>query len=220
MSYITFKEVSYRVQGKNLFQNVNLALARGSFTTLVGANGAGKTTFSKMIIGMVKPSEGTVLLDQKNVNDYKMYEIGNKVGYLFQNPNVQIFSPTVREELGFALKYKGIAETVIEAKTEKMIDRFMLRHTLETPAYHLSQGEKQRLALATILMNDPTYLVLDEPTTGLDQKRRQVLSEVLQQIHAEGIGILLISHDYAFIRKMPTDVLSIQNGGIAYETGF
>ncbi|MBS7526896.1 ABC transporter ATP-binding protein [Fusibacter paucivorans] len=219
MSYITFKDVGYHVQGKYLFQNVNLSLGRNSFKTLVGANGAGKTTFSKMMIGMIKPSEGVILLDQKDVNEYKMYEIGNQVGYLFQNPNVQIFAPTVRGELGFALKYKGVDQAVINAKSEIMIDRFSLRHTLDTPAYHLSQGEKQRLALATILMNDPKYLILDEPTTGLDQKRRQMLAEVLLQIHAEGIGILLISHDHDFIRKMPTEVFTIRSGRIANETG-
>jgi energy-coupling factor transport system ATP-binding protein len=217
MAYISFRNVGYQIQGSCLFKDVNLTLARSSFTTLVGANGAGKTTLSKMIIGMVKPSEGTVYLDQKPVASYRLHEIGNKVGYLFQNPNVQIFAPTVMAELSFAMKYKGTDPAMIEEKAARMIERFSLESTLNTPTYHLSQGEKQRLAIGTVLMNDPSFLILDEPTTGLDQKRRAQLAEMLLQIHADGIGILLISHDDSFIRKMPSAILTMEKGGIACE---
>lgn len=218
MSYIKFEKVSYSIRGKNILEDLSLEIAKDQFVTMIGLNGSGKTTFTKLLLGIIEPSDGEIWLDASPIKSYQRYEIGSKLGYLFQNPNVQIFAPTIQEELSFALEYKGLEAKIIKERADEMIERFSLGNALKTPTYHLSQGEKQRLAMGAMLMNQPEFLVLDEPTTGLDYKQKKVLAKTLKSIHKEGIGVLLISHDQAFVKGMPGKVIRLQDGGVTYET--
>lgn len=214
MAYIKFHEVTYSIKKHNVLEGLSVDLAGDSFTSLVGPNGVGKTTFSKLLLGVIKPNKGTVWLDGRPVGDYPRHEVGGKVGYLFQNPNVQIFAPTIREELSFASEYKGLDPQTIKSKVDQLIEQFSLEGALETPTYHLSQGEKQRLAIAAMLMNQPQYMVLDEPTTGLDYGQRKMLRKTLLTLHSQGIGMLLISHDEAFVQSMPGQVMTLSRDGL------
>jgi energy-coupling factor transport system ATP-binding protein len=141
------------------------------------------------------------------------------VGFLFQNPDSQIFCSTIEEELVFAQKFQGGVTGAGKARAQEMIERFSLESAKASPVHALSQGEKQRLALATIMMSHPEYLILDEPTTGLDGVRKADLAKYLKEIHQSGVGILMISHDRDFVRALSQRILRMDGEGL-HETFF
>lgn len=217
MGFIELNNVLYTLKNKKqLFNYLNLVLEQDEIVSLVGDNGCGKTTLSKLMIGSIRADLGSVCLDNKDIEDYKLFEIGRQIGYLFQNPDLQLFNPTIEDELMFSSQYVKELESGAKERFKRIVKDLSLSECLNTNTQNLSQGEKQRVALGTILMNKPKYLILDEPTTGLDYQRKAELLEILINIHSQGIGMLIISHDMSFINKLPGKVLKLENGRIDY----
>ena len=216
-NYIRIHQVSYSINGQAVLNNIDLSLARNQFVALVGPNGSGKTTLSKLIMGIIAPSRGYILVDNTDVKDLGLANIGSKIGYLFQNPNRQIFAATVMEELTFAYRFKKHQQPQLQQQVDEMLAVFELEHLSQAKTYFLSHGEKQRVALAAILLNDPEYLILDEPTTGLDQKRKKELSRLLQKIRSKNIGMLMISHDHQFVLEQADRIIELDRGGVVNE---
>src|SRR5690554_3778924 len=125
--------------------------------------------------GILRPQIGRVFVCGRDSTEMKLGEIGRRIGYLFQNPGLQIFAPSVREEISFALELKGRSKEEIDSEVNRSLKDFDLTHRSDAFPFKLSRGEKQRLAIAAVLVNKPDFLVLDEPTTGLDMERRRVL---------------------------------------------
>jgi energy-coupling factor transport system ATP-binding protein len=196
-----------------ILKNINLSLDRHQFVSVVGPNGSGKTTLGKAITGILKHNQGHIYLNDTNISLLSLAEIGRTIGYLFQNPEKQIFAPKVIEELSFALKYKKVNQKIIEEKTVEMLHLFDLYHLKDATTFFLSQGEKQRLAIASVLLNEPEYLILDEPTTGLDIKRRKELSLLIDKLKTK-TGILSISHDKEFINRHSERIITMKDGCI------
>ncbi|QOR35407.1 ABC transporter ATP-binding protein [Clostridium sp. 'deep sea'] len=215
MSFITLQNVNYNIKNNQILKNINLQLFQDQFTALIGHNGSGKTTLGKVIVAIIK-AEGTVVIDSQNISSLTLPDIGRKIGYLFQNPNRQIFAPTVIEELTFVNRF--CSAPISKEQVDDMLNIFDLNHLTEAKTYFLSQGEKQRLALATIMLNKPKYLILDEPTTGLDSLRKQQLSILLGKMTSLGIGTLMISHDSEFINKHATRTIELSKGEIINDT--
>lgn len=186
----------------------------GKCTGLIGANGCGKTTLSKLIAGLIRPQTGKILIDGEDAAKKSLAWIGSKIGYLFQEPSHQIFAPFVHEEISFVLTLKGMSKEAAKELTAEMLDRFDLTQVADNSTLRLSRGEKQRLALAAMLANKPSYIVLDEPTTGLDYSRREILSKTIDQLLRDGIGIILISHDLTFINRHADKIIKMKDGGI------
>lgn len=216
-NYIALKGVQCYLDKTKILNNINLTIGNKEWVSIIGPNGSGKTTLSKVIMGMVKHSHGTVTIDGQTVNEMTLAEIGQKIGYLFQNPGKQIFTPTVYEELSFAYEYNSNLNTDHKEKAiNEILDIFDLKKLKHKSNYFLSPGEKQRLALASILINKPEFLILDEPTTGLDSKRKETLSNLLKR-YENRLGILLISHDLDFVKKHAHRTLLMESGCITGE---
>jgi energy-coupling factor transporter ATP-binding protein EcfA2 len=175
---------------------------QGQITAITGPNGCGKTTLAKLLTGILKPSSGRVTLDDQDMSGMTLTEIGRKVGLVMQNPERQMFCTSVRDEIEFGLKHFGFAESEIADRRDRYAEAFGLSRLLDRFPFALSGGEKQRVMLAAILAADPSFLILDAPTSALDRGRRRVLGRILQKLKdEENVGIILISHDEAFITE-------------------
>jgi energy-coupling factor transport system ATP-binding protein len=196
-----------------VIDRLSLKLYKEQFTAITGPNGSGKTTLGKVMTGILRPQKGHVIICGKDSADMKLGEIGQRIGYLFQNPGLQIFAPTVREEISFALELKGYSKEEIDSEVSRFKD-FDLSHRSDAFPFKLSRGEKQRLAIAAVLVNRPDFLILDEPTTGLDMERRKVLSDILLGLRQKGIGMAVISHDRAFVNGLADRVIRMHGGEV------
>jgi len=215
--FIVIKGLDFYLDSKAILKNINLTIDSRQFISIRGANGCGKTTLSKLIMGIYPYSKGSIKIEDGEVSEMPLSEIGRKIGYLFQNPEKQIFTSTVLEELSFIYKYReDIDKSRKEREIDEILDTFDIRNLKNKSTFFLSQGEKQRVALASVLLNKPKYLILDEPTTGLDYKRKEMLSEILDK-YKNKIGVLLISHDYNFVKKHSQKIISLEGGCIVYE---
>ncbi len=221
MPFIELNNVEYCVKRKgnsiSILKGVDMKIERNELISLTGANGAGKTTLTKLIMGIIQTSGGEILVDGKNIRSYKQYEMGNKIGYLFQNPSMQLFTPSLKEELLFASKYNNTYSPGKEEQYENLVVEFGLDKIVNTPISQLSQGEKQRVAICTILMNEPKFMILDEPTKGLDIKRRAELIDVIKKLHSKGIGMLIISHDKGLVDELPCTRYNLCEGKVKRE---
>lgn len=216
LPYIEVKNAcfTYPKSKKQIINDISLKLYTKDFAAIVGANGSGKTTLGKLLTGILKSDNGDVLICGRNTKDMSLGQCGKKVGYMFQNPDCQIFAATVEEEISFAMELNGIEREVIEEKVSYMLKVFDLENLKDDFPFNLSRGEKQRLALAAILVNEPEYLILDEPTTGLDFERVKILSDILSKLSKKGIGIAVISHDEEFINKHADRIIQIEEGKV------
>ena len=222
MAFIELKHIDYQLKIKGheksqLFSQLNLSMEKGDLVALVGPNGVGKTTLTKLMLGFIQPDHGEVLLEGLRVSDYKRSEVGAKIGYLFQNPMLQLFNATVEEELLFAYAIHDRVDETIRQRYNAVLKDLDLDHVVNTSVFHLSQGEKQRLAIGTLLMNQPDFMILDEPTSGLDYVRKEALKNRLLALHKKGMGMLIVTHDLGFIEDMPVKVLKMSEGQVAYE---
>ena len=196
-----------------MLDGISLVLADG-LTAVTGPNGSGKTTLGKLLAGILKPCSGVVEIFGTDTRKMSLGEIGRRVGYLFQEPERQIFAPTVAEELSFVFEIHGLPGDEIEARVDAILERFDLSRLRDSFPFTLSRGEKQRLALAAVLINRPDYLILDEPTTGLDVKRKAELLGLVREMLDDGVGMLIISHDRSFVHRHASRGIEIVGGEI------
>lgn len=218
LNFIELKDLSFGYKKENIvINNINLKIDKDEVTTIIGPNGSGKTTLGKLMMGILKATRGEVYISNKNVAEMALAQVGFNVGYLFQNPEKHFFANTVDDELGFILRLRGFNDSFVANRIEEMLRLFQLEGLKKSSPLLLSQGEKQRLAIASILINEPKYLILDEPTTGLDVERKKLLIGLLKELRKEGIGMTIISHDHSFIEQLSQRIIKIHRGEIAYD---
>ena len=184
----------------------------GACTAIMGENGSGKTTLGKLLAGILKPTSGSVLYNGENISSWSLGKIGRQIGYLFQEPSKQLFAPYPLEEIAFPLQLRGMQKDEAESKAMELINCFELEGILNNTTYLLSRGEKQRLAIAAAMICKPSFFILDEPTTGLDSRRRNILIHTLQQLMSDKIDILIISHDKSFVKELGADIRYMDGG--------
>ncbi len=215
MPFIEAKDISFSYSnGTEVIKEAGVSIENGEFTGLIGPNGSGKTTIGKLLCGILMPDKGNIFLDKEEISNLELCQIGQVIGYLFQNPDTQIFNVIVKKELSFILELKGFKKSFIDYQTEKMLNLFKLSNLRDSYTFNLSYGEKKRLAIASILINKPKFLILDEPTTGLDIKSKKMLSNILKKLLDRGIGMLVMGHDEDFIKEMAGRTIKIREGRI------
>lgn len=182
---------------EGILKGVDITIKKGEFIALLGRNGSGKTTFSKQLNAILRPSEGTVTVDEMGTKDAdKLYEIRQRVGMVFQNPDNQMVAANVEEEVAFGPENLGMESDTIVARVKQALEQVRMWKRRKTAPNHLSGGQKQRIAIAGILAMHPDYIVLDEPTAMLDPKGRKEVMEALQRLNQEQeMTVILITHD-------------------------
>jgi len=190
------RNLSYRYPAGavNALADIDLTIHEGEFVALLGQNGSGKTTLAKHFNGLLKSTAGDMLVRGRPVNQYRRPELAREVGYVFQNPDHQIFAPTVGEEVGFGPRILGMDRKALERNIAEALDATGLSGFEERNPFLLNRGERQRVAVASILAVKPAVIILDEPTTGLDYVHQRDTMEMLKRLNQLGHTIIVITH--------------------------
>lgn len=197
--------------GSEALKNINLLVNPGEILVLMGENAAGKTTLLKNLNGLLKPARGKICIANRDIKNMQVEELAGTVGYLSQNPNDYLFLDTVRAELEFTQKNLDINDP---DKSEELLKRLDLLKYAEDNPRDLSSGERQRVALASILVSDPQLLLLDEPTRGLDYSLKAELGRILLELKEKGKAIILVTHDIEFAAEIASKVVLMSQGSI------
>lgn len=186
-----------------LIDSFDYVFKGGKCYLLRGKNGSGKTTLSKLILGLLTPKSGDIVINSEITRKKSVAEISKDIGYLFQNAELQLFAPTVWEELSFPYELNNALDEKAKEKIDKTLEQFGLSHLKTAFPLLLSGGEKQRLALATIFIRDIKFLILDEPSSSIDKEGKLFLAELIRHFIQQGGGVLVISHDEEVSAMLP-----------------
>jgi len=197
-----------------ILHGVDLDLAPGSLTAIVGANGAGKTTLIQALAGVVPPPRGQVSLDGLDPATASPRELSAHVGFVFQNPEHQFIAATVFDELAHGLRLRRLPVAEVDERVAAMLTRFGLTHKADVHPFLLSGGEKRRLSVGTALIARPAVLALDEPTFGQDRARAGELLALLQSLRADGTTIVIVTHDLQLVAEQSTHTVVLADGRV------
>ena len=182
--------------GHEALKDVSLKVRKGEMISIVGRNGAGKSTFSKIICGFLKPQQGMLYLSGEDLSRLSIKERAERIGYVMQNPNQMLTKPMIRDEVALGLRLRGkLSEEEILKKTDEVLRICSLYEMRSWPVSALSYGQKKRVTIASILAMDPEIVILDEPTAGQDFRRYTEIMEFLRGLNSLGVTIILITHD-------------------------
>ena len=204
---------SYLGDGRQL-DDVSVSFDKGDFVAVIGQNGAGKTTLMRSIIGLLKPQSGTITVNGENISARTVAELSASVGYVFQNPDEQIFTDSVLDELKFGPQNLGRDPKLSDVLVEEVLSEVGLEHYRNTWPKYLSKGERQRLTMGAIITMDPDVIIVDEPTTGQDWRETLWIMELLKKMNDRGKTILIITHNMEIVNRYCKRVLVMQGGHI------
>ena len=220
MKVVETNDITYEYpDGTKALEKVNFKVDQGKIVALLGPNGAGKSTLFLHFNGILRPSSGSVDIDGEIVNYEKkdLMRIRQKVGIVFQNPDDQLFAPTVLEDVAFGPMNMGLAKEEVEKRVEEALSRVGMEGFEKKPPHHLSGGQKKRVAIAGILAMKPKIMVLDEPTSGLDPKGASQILRLLYKLNQEGMTIVISTHDVDLVPLYASKVYIISEGKIIKE---
>ncbi len=198
--------------GVDALKGVSTTIQDGEFVAIMGQNGAGKTTLVKHFNGLLKPTKGQVLVDGVDVTKTSVAKLARNVGFVFQNPDHQLFSETAEDEISFALKNFGFEDSVVESRVTWALNLLGLTQYRKTSPFMLSGGERKRVALASVLAWDPRILILDEPTIGQDYQQKEKLRQFIMQLRTQRKTIIMVTHDVEFVAECNPRVLLMREG--------
>ncbi|MCF2142276.1 MAG: energy-coupling factor ABC transporter ATP-binding protein [Candidatus Heimdallarchaeota archaeon] len=218
MNYITVDRVvfSYR-RNKALFDGLSVAFSLGEQVAIIGRNGSGKTTLVKLIAGMLRPQRGRILINNETITRKSIAEIATQVGFVFQNPNFMLFTNSVEKELALSLQRFKLSKQEVKERIDETLAFFDLTNYRLTNPRTLSRGEKQKVALATVLIQDPKAIILDEPFSGIDMSQKLMILQYMQKLKQQDKLIILITHSLDLLPTACTRIVALQNGQIAYD---
>ncbi|MGE6413948.1 energy-coupling factor ABC transporter ATP-binding protein [Planococcus kocurii] len=222
-SIIQLKDVSYRypVGDEWVLKHITVDIKKGSFVSIVGNNGSGKTTLCNIIRGFIPhfhkgELDGTVILDGKDMNDYELGQLSEKIGYVFQNPFTQIsgVKETVFEEVAYGLENLGVPVEEIYPRVEEVLTLVNIQDLREKNPFELSGGQRQRVALASIIVMDPEILVIDEPSSQLDPIGTDQVFEIIRLMKEKGKTIILVEHKMDLVAEHSDTLILLDEGVI------
>ncbi len=204
-------------ESEEILNGIDLEIRQGEFVAIIGQNGSGKTTLAKHFNGLLKPTEGIVYCSGKDTRKMSISELGKTVGFVFQNPDHQIFASSVREELSFGPKNFNFSPQEISENISQALKAVHLEGYEDFDPFTLTKGERQRVAVASILACKPKVLILDEPTTGLDYLQQKSMMELLKSLNNNGHTIIIITHSLWIVAEYAHRVIVMHKGNIAMD---
>ena len=212
---IILNELDYSYpNGTVALRKINLNIYKGELVGIMGMNGAGKTTLIRTLNGLIRPSKGTVNIESENIEPKSIGELSKIVGLIFQNPQHQIFSNTVEEEIEFSLNSLNLNKEKVRNKTVEVLKTFNLEKYQDRSPLNLSGGESKKLAIASIICRDPKILVFDEPTLGQDGKEISFFTKLLKEEREKGKTILIVTHNIEFAMEFIPRTILMAKGKI------
>ncbi len=211
MNHVFFRYADFQME------DINLQLHVGEQKALVGLNGSGKTTLFKLLLGLLKPDSGEIFVFDRKVTKDTLWEMRQNVGFLFQNPDDQLFAPTVWDDVAFGPCNLGLSQEEVAERVEWALDRVEMSKFVNRPVNQMSHGQAKRVALAGLIAMHPSILILDEPFTGLDFKMVTRMIDIIQKLRLEGISIIFTTQNRFFIENWSDSVAVIKNGKIIYD---
>jgi energy-coupling factor transport system ATP-binding protein len=197
---------------QEVLRGIDLKINDGEFVAIMGENGAGKTTLVKTFNGLLIPTAGIVKVDGVDTHDSSVARLSKDVGLVFQNPDHQLFSETVREELAFSLRNFGYKEDTIDRRVASILETLDLTRYTQSSPFVLSGGERKRVALAAVLVWNPKHIILDEPTIGQDYQQKDRLRNFMIQLNAQGKTVIVITHDVEFVAECKPRIILLSRG--------
>lgn len=220
---IEIRNVSFKYpNGTKALDNISLDIREGEIAALLGSNGSGKTTLAKILIGLLKPTQGNVTIRGNNsvydVSKTSPKVLSRFIGFSFQNPENQFVTERVFDEVAFGLRImKNISEDEIKRRTMDIIEKFGLAEFIDEHPLNLSMGQKRRLSVATMLVLEPRMIMFDEPMTGQDKKRTDFIIKLIQDLQGKGTTSIFITHDMHFVANIGTHAIVLNEGKVAFQ---
>jgi cobalt transport protein ATP-binding subunit len=212
---IQVRDLWYRYDGESdALRGTSLDVEEGDFVAIIGQNGSGKTTLVKHFNGLLKPTRGTVQVYGRDTTDLSVGQLARQVGYVFQNPDHQIFSPTVRQEIAFGPQNLGLTGDEVDRRVAEALARFHLAAHADAPPALLGYGLRRKVGVAAVYAMRPRVFILDEPTAGLDWRGVQELMSLLSDMNAEGHTILLVTHDMRIVAEHARRTMVLHEGKV------
>ncbi|MFC4558305.1 ABC transporter ATP-binding protein [Virgibacillus kekensis] len=213
--FLKASNLSWQKRKRKIIEDISLEIHEGEFIAIAGANGSGKTSLSKILAGIQKPSTGNIMLKNKPLEKWNEADLRREIGYVFQNPEHQFVTDTVYEEVAFSLRIKEAADEVIQKSVTDILGVCGLTGLENEHPYALSQGQKRRLSVATMIVDDQKMLILDEPTFGQDAHSTGELMDLLEERNRQDTTIVMITHDMEIIHHYADRVIVLDQGRVA-----
>jgi len=195
-------------------KDISLEINPGEIVGVIGQNGSGKTTLVKHFIGLLKPTSGKVIVNGKDTAPLRVQQIAANVGYVYQNPNHQLFARTVREELAFGPRNLDLPEDEVNARVEQAVEFFHLEELLELHPYRISFPLRKLVGMASVYTMRPAVFILDEPTTGQDNITTQTVYRLIKKLRDEGSTVLCVAHDMILLAEVVDRMLVLRDGDL------
>lgn len=202
--------------GTQALKNINIEIEKGEKVAIIGPNGAGKSTLFSHFNGLTEPTSGCVKIEDKPISFEKdeLLKVRQKVGIVFQDPNDQLFAPTVKEDIAFGPMNLGLSYDEVEKRVEDALKMVGMGNYEDKTPHHLSGGQQKRIAIAGIIAMKPELMILDEPTAGLDPDGVEKVLNIMNQLNEEGMTLIISSHDIDMISKYADKIFVLYNGEI------
>lgn len=202
--------------GTQALKNINIEIEKGEKVAIIGPNGAGKSTLFSHFNGLTEPTSGCVKIEDKPISFEKdeLLKVRQKVGIVFQDPNDQLFAPTVKEDIAFGPMNLGLSYDEVEKRVEDALKMVGMENYEDKTPHHLSGGQQKRIAIAGIIAMKPELMILDEPTAGLDPDGVEKVLNIMNQLNKEGMTLIISSHDIDMISKYADKIFVLYNGEI------
>lgn len=197
-------------RGINALKDINIDIKEGEAIAFIGPNGSGKSTFMKLLNGLVTLDRGEYIFDGTEINQKKLQNekfsknFHKKIGFVFQNSEAQLFCANVYDEIAFGVRQMGMSEDEVDKRVKDILGLLKIEELKDRQPYHLSGGEKRKVAIASVLVMNPEVLVFDEPMNGLDPKTKRFLRELMITLNKAGKTILCSTHDFYYVKEVFT----------------